>query len=171
MISEHIIRASERETASSGAHLRLLRRLSGGIFTRLLIAFTALRYKAPNPEARAVASLAAILRQDCGPCLEISVRFAKKDRVDNSIIRAVLTRQPEKLPSQLRNVYALAQAVYDHGPEVEELSEAIERDFGAATRADVAVTLAFTPTFPFLKRALGVVTAHCVRPETLLDAA
>lgn len=171
MIAEHLIRATEKETASSGAHLRLLHRLSGGIFYRLMVAFAALRFRAPNPEARAIAGLAAILRQDCGPCLEISVRFARKDRVDDHLIRAVLSRQPEALPEPLRNVYALAQAVYDHSADVEELSAAIERDFGAATRADVALTLAFTPAFPFLKRALGVITSHCVRPETLLDAA
>ena len=170
MLSQLIIRTTEKETGASAAYLGLLRRLSGGLFWRLVLALGSLRTRAPHPQARAVASLVAIQSQDCGPCLEISVRFALRDGCSKELVGAVLHGNMEPLPPELQTVYRLAQAVYRHEPEVAELSELLEKQLGPKVRADVALTLAFTPIYPFLKRALGVATDRCLRPEALLEA-
>ena len=169
MLSQWLLTQSERETGASVEYLRRLRSLSGKMFWRLMVALASLRTAAPNANARAIASILAILQQDCGPCLEIAVRFARRERADEDVLRAALGRQPEQLSPPLRAVYSLAQAVFEQSPEVTELSRQVELTLGRAVAADVALTLAFSPIYPTLKRALGVATSHCVRPLSLLE--
>ena len=171
MLSKWIIKTSERETGSPASHLSVLRRLSGQLFWRLILALTALRTQAPNPKARAVAALVAIQTQDCGPCLGICVRMALRDGCSREFVRSVLEGRVEELEPELQTVFHLARGVFAHDPGVTDWSEQVEHELGVDVRADVALTLAFTPIYPFLKRALGVATDRCLRPEAVIEEA
>lgn len=97
--------------------------------------------------------------------------MALRDGAERSAIEAVLERDPTRLSPPYRTVYELAQGVYGHAPEVVELSQRVEEELGHRVRADVALTLAFSPIYPFLKRALGIATDHCLNPKMLLTPA
>lgn len=169
MLHRLVIEQTEKETGSSAQYLSKLHGLSRRVFWRFVVAILCLRTKAPNVDARAVASVRAILLQDCGPCLEIAVRLAQAEGANIAVLRAVLADQPEELPENLRLVYQHAQAVDQHDSTVSELARQIEERFGPKVAADVALTLALAPVYPRLKRALGVATSHCVRPTSLVD--
>lgn len=169
MLVSWIVKRSEKQTGSPAPHLKKLSRLSGPLFWRLILALSALRSRAPHVEARAVASLLAVLEQDCGPCLEIAVRMALQEGARDEVLEAVLAASPERLPAPLQAVYNLGRAVSERSAEVSRWSREVEQSLGAETLADVALALAFTPLFPRLKRALGVASEHCIRLDGLVE--
>ncbi len=165
-LAKYLIAQTEKEIEAPAEYLSTLHKLWRGAFWRLVVALLALRTPAPDPTARGVAAVSSMLIQDCGPCLEISVRLALREGADRGIIAALLAR--ESLPEPYHTVYELAQGVYSHAPEVVELSALVEEQLGSKVRADIALTLAFSPIYPYLKRALGIATGHCLNPKTLL---
>jgi hypothetical protein len=68
-------------------------------------------------DASAVAHLVAARSEDCGPCVQISVNFALRDGVSKDIVRAVLDRQPDRLPPKLADVYRFADCVVSGGDD------------------------------------------------------
>src|SRR5262245_11822051 len=87
-------------------------------FTKVL-AVVDRRRKLPA-DAHHVARIVATRDANCGPCMRIEIRLAKKAGVPVDVLRAVVDRAPERLPERLADVYRFTESVvearYDEAP-------------------------------------------------------
>ncbi len=156
MIIEYCIRATEAQTGESADFLRDIWRASGAaLFKFALFLPLALHRKAAPATLYHVAQLVAVRHEDCGPCLQTIVGYAKKAGIDPAIIRACIAGQPDRLPDDAALAYHFAEAVVSQDAAAADLSAAVARRHGEATRVDLALTIAATRMFPTIKRALG----------------
>jgi len=114
--------------------------------------FSAYRKKSPL-EVLYVTKIAALKVSDCGPCLQLVVNFALRDKVNASLLEIAL-RHPEQLTLELKLAYDFAWAVASNHESHVELSEKFEKTFGKATLAECSVAIATAQVYPTIKRGL-----------------
>jgi alkylhydroperoxidase family enzyme len=112
------------------------------------------RGKVP-PAPYHVARLVATRHADCGTCVQLVVNMAKKDGVEQEVLKAVLGGRVEELPESLRDVYRFAQAVVTQNGEAEPYRDRLKQVFGAEAVVELAMAIAMCQVFPTLKRGLG----------------
>jgi alkylhydroperoxidase family enzyme len=103
----------------------------------------------------AVVRIVAVRHEDCGTCVQIAVNQAREAGVPSEILRAVLARQPDTLPEELRDAYHFAEAVVTAGGELDMLRERIRLQYGDEGLIEMALAIASCRVFPITKRALG----------------
>jgi len=111
-----------------------------------------------------VACALASMREDCGPCVRIALRAAKKDGVPDEVMRAVVERRPEDLPPELAAVDRFASSVLAADGLEAEGREAIRARWGDAALIEIAIGLGAAPFFPIAKRALGYAVSCSASP-------
>ena len=114
---------------------------------------------AATVEAIAVARMVASRHEDCGPCLQITVDFARADEVDPNLIQWVLDRKVDRLPPQLASVYRFVEAVCEQNQQSETYRIELEQELGHEAMVDLALAIATTRVFPTIKRGLGFATS------------
>ena len=154
------LNAVERDLGESADYLRFM----VGASLPAFLAFTKVlavadhRRKLPI-DAHHVARLVATRDADCGTCVRIEIRLAKKAGVPVDVIRAVIDKGPERLPAPLADVYRFTESVvtarYDEAP----LRERIRAAYGDAALVELALAIAACQVFPTVKRALGYATS------------
>ncbi|MDO9338816.1 MAG: hypothetical protein Q7T61_20680 [Caulobacter sp.] len=111
---------------------------------------------AAPPDARAAAGILATLREDCGPCTQISVDMAEKGGVDPAVLRAILAGDCAAMSEAAAIGYRFAGAVLDHdGPAADELREVIETLWGKSAVADLSLAITVGRIYPTVKFGLG----------------
>jgi alkylhydroperoxidase family enzyme len=147
-------------------YLRMLWRTSRPAFWAFASAGRFLRFRRQLPlPVHHAARIAAIRAEDCGTCLQMSVRLALADRIDASLVRALATGPAAALPAPLDRVVAFAEAVVRaDDAAVAELRPGLEAELGSAALAELAVTIAGARVYPTTKRALGLAIS-CSRVE------
>ena len=106
-------------------------------------------------DAMAVASIAAMRQQDCGPCMQITVRFAEMNGVDRDIIEAAVRGESDRLPGLLQNVFLFADAVARRDASSTDYDDVLRAAYGDSGMVDLAFAIASAGVYPTLKRALG----------------
>ncbi len=107
------------------------------------------------PEALFAAKLLGTMREDCGPCTQLVVQMAEEQGVAAELLRAVLAREPERLPADAQLAYRYADAVLGRAPEAETLRDTIVRRWGRRALVSLAFGLVSARMYPTLKYALG----------------
>ena len=155
-LARRLIDAQERMTGSSADYARDLHAGSPGAFWRFVISTTSTRYvKMLPPEVYCVAGLAALRAEDCGPCVQIGVNLALAQGIAPAVIRAAATGDTASLSEENRLAYDFAHAVATGDFRAEELRPMIERNWGKAGLAELALEIATVRAYPAMKRALG----------------
>lgn len=158
MIATWVERTITRQERGFGQSMNYLRDVAGssiGAFFKYAMFIPMSRHrKAATPETSAVAWVAAMQQEDCGPCLQIAVDLALAAKVDRAVIRAALAGG-EALPEPLGEVYRYARAVASGSAEANALSDALREKLGRDVLVDLALGIASARVFPTLKRALG----------------
>lgn len=155
-IARRLIAMQERITGESASYMRDIYSGSPGVFWRFALAATLFRYaKALPPEVYAVAGIAAVRAEDCGPCVQISVNLSLKAGISPAIVRAAATGAVEALDDDNRLAYEFAYAVAARDIAAEGLRAEVERRWGKAGLAEIAFVVATTRSYPTLKRAMG----------------
>ena len=108
------------------------------------------------------AALVSVRQADCGPCTQLGVTMAEREGVDPAIVRAVLSRQWDRLPDDVRLTCEFAEATLAHDIKADELREQIVRRWGKRALISLAFGIAAVQNYPILKYALGYGHA-CVR--------
>lgn len=103
----------------------------------------------------AVAHLAAAQCEDCGPCVDISMRLARQAGVEEREIRAVLEARDDALAAELALTRQFVVAVSHMDPGAETLRPAIRAAFGLKGEVDLAFAILSGRAIPILKRGLG----------------
>jgi alkylhydroperoxidase family enzyme len=154
---------AERELGASMDYVRHIARVSLRAFFKFIKILPLDAYRRALPAAPChVARLVAVRDADCGPCVQIVVNQAKKDRVPAEILRAVLDGELERLPEDLATVYRFTEAVVKATGEEDELREQIRKHYGEEALVELALAIASCRVFPVTKRALGYATS-CAR--------
>lgn len=155
-LMESRLAAAERETGEGLDFVRDILRASKTAFLKFLAFLPMAQHRAALPaDAYFVARLAAVLHEDCGPCVQTVIRYARKAGVEAGVLRAVVEGRPDTLPHDLADVHRFAQAVVSCDPACAEQGEALRRRYGDAAMIDLAFGIAAGRVFPTIKRVLG----------------
>lgn len=109
------------------------------------------------PEAYHAARLRGALSADCGTCVEAEMNLARRARLPDPLIRAILTG--EGLPADLAAVVALADAVTGTRSDDPDARAAIVQAYGQAGLIELAYAMNGAALLPGIKRAMGHATA------------
>lgn len=100
------------------------------------------------------AAMAAAMVEDCGPCVQIHVNLALKDKVPGDVLRALAARQLDSVPADVALGFRYGEAVAQ-GVMADEMREQIRAKWGERGLIELAFTIATARFYPGLKRGLG----------------
>ncbi|EDY82956.1 hypothetical protein VDG1235_2579 [Verrucomicrobiia bacterium DG1235] len=100
------------------------------------------------------AKLTAYRHADCGPCLQLAIRFAQEAGVENALIETLVFDRGE-LPELLARTQAFTRACLANTPDYETLRTELSWELGKATMIELALVIAAAQVFPVVKRATG----------------
>lgn len=146
----------EKRLGESMDYLRHIVNVSPMVFLRFasILPFANSRRTLPK-EVWYVAQIVSLKREDCGPCLQITVNLAQRDRVDSDLIRAVLDGDVGRLAGELVDVYRFAQTIVNSDVDPNDLREKIRDRYGERGLIELAYAIAGSRIPPTVKRALG----------------
>lgn len=101
-----------------------------------------------------LAQLAAVMAEDCGPCVQIAVNLSLYDKVDPALLKAALAGGTE-LSGDHRLAFDYGHAVATSGPGMLELIEQAEHRWGREGLMELALAVAYAGVYPRLKRGWG----------------
>jgi AhpD family alkylhydroperoxidase len=105
-------------------------------------------------DAYHAAGMAAAMVEDCGPCVQIHVNLALKDRVAPDVLRSLALRRLDEVPEHVALAFKYGGAVAQ-GVMADELRDAIRAKWGEQGLIELAFTIATARFYPGLKRGLG----------------
>ena len=154
-ITTRLIDAAERKFGEKLDYLREIASASPVAFYKfaLFLAF-ARHHKAAPLDAYYLASIGALLSEDCGPCLQIAVNQALAEGVSPWVISSALAGGAS-LDADCKLYLDFGRAVSANGPEAEELRLKLAEKLSPAAMVDLAIAVAGARVFPTLKRGLG----------------
>lgn len=167
---ERQIVASEKHLGESADWLRDLFAASRTGFFKFLLFMPLSGHRAAAPKELAhIARIAAAASEDCGPCLNINIRFALAEGIDRSVVRAAALGRIAELSDDGALVWHYATAVASVDAEASDLAAEVEQRFGRKVLVDFALAIATTRVFPTMKRALGYARSCSLTPLALVE--
>lgn len=148
--------SEEKKLGESMDYLRHVLDVSPGAFLRFasIMPFANSRKSLPA-EAWFVAQVVGAQKEDCGPCLQITVNLARQAKVDPGVLRATLDRRFDDLPEELATVARFAVAVVEATYDEDALRAALRERYGERGLVEIAYAIASSRIPPTLKRGLG----------------
>ena len=101
------------------------------------------------------AGITAVRHEDCGPCTQLGVAMAEHAGVAPSVLRAVLTDNPDAMPPDVALVWNFTRATLAHDAAADEYREAIVKRWGRRALVSVAFAITAARLYPTVKYALG----------------
>ena len=167
---ERQIVVTEKQLGESADWLRDLFAASRSGFFKFALFMPLSRHRAAAPkELNHIARIAAAASEDCGPCLNITIRFALSDGVGRDVARAAALGRTEELSEDGALIWRYASAVSKAEAEANVLAAEVEARFGRPMLVDLALAISTTRVFPTMKRALGYAQSCSVTPLALVE--
>ncbi|MFN3153508.1 hypothetical protein [Bremerella sp.] len=110
-------------------------------------------------EAFFVAKIAVMKTEDCGPCLNLSLKMGAEQGLERELLKKAVA-DPQSLPQQLRDIHDHAVAVIRNENDDADRMERIRNHYGMEAFAELAVVIVGCRIYPTLKRAMGMAN-HC----------
>jgi alkylhydroperoxidase/carboxymuconolactone decarboxylase family protein YurZ len=154
-ITARLIDAAESKFGEKLDYMRDIASASPAAFYKfaLFLAFAKHRKAAPL-DAYYLASIGALLSEDCGPCVQIAVNQALAAGVSSTVISAALAGGAS-LDADRKLCLDFGRAVSANVPEAEDLRVELAGKLSPAAMVDLAIAIAGARVFPALKRGLG----------------
>ena len=106
------------------------------------------------------ACFVATRHEDCGTCVQITINLARKDRVADDLLRALIAGRPDNLPEPARDVYLFSEAVVKADEEkAGAIRERLRTALGEEALIELSFAIAAARVFPTVKRSLGYATS------------
>jgi AhpD family alkylhydroperoxidase len=105
-------------------------------------------------DAYHAAGMAAAMVEDCGPCVQIHVNLALKDKVSPDVLRALAARQFDRVPADVALAFKYGEAV-SRGEMADEMRDQIRAKWSEQGLIELAFAIATARFYPGLKRGLG----------------
>lgn len=154
-ITSRLIDAAERKFGEKLDYLRDIASASPAAFYKLALFLAFARHRKAAPlDAYYLASIGALLSEDCGPCLQIAVNQALAEGVSSSLISSAVVGGAS-LDAERRLYLDFGHAVSANMPEAEELRLKLAEKLSPAAMVELAIAVAGARVFPALKRGLG----------------
>ncbi|MBL6852974.1 MAG: hypothetical protein ISQ86_06255 [Alphaproteobacteria bacterium] len=149
------IRGFAKRYNYDASYMHEIAHISTAGFIRLAIMQTAggqWQADAPRDPYHA-AGIAAVLVEDCGPCVQIATDIAVEAGMSPQIIAALLAGTPTDADAQLGFDYG--RALIGGGDALDDLRAMIERKWGKASLLAISMHALTGRNFPVIKRAMG----------------
>lgn len=111
--------------------------------------------EAASKSAYFAAKLLGALAEDCGPCVQLVVNMARRARMDDDEITAVVNGDLGRLGPETRLGFEFARATIDRSPNEDAAREAVRARWGDKAVVDLSFAVAFGRLFPMIKAGLG----------------
>ena len=149
----------EKKLGESVDYLRHIVDVSPTAFLRFasIMPFANSRKVLPK-EAWFAAQITTLRREDCGPCLQITVNLAKQQGVDTELIRAVLDEDAAKLSRDIVDVCDFTRSVLACEDD-SKLRDALRTRYGERGLIELSFAIASGRIPPTVKRVLGHATS------------
>jgi len=108
-----------------------------------------------STEAWYAAKLVSSRHEDCGPCTQLNATLAERDGVPDEIVRAVLSKDFDRMPDDVVLSVRFANAVLHRDPAANELRLAVVERFGRHGLVSLSFAMIAARMYPILKYALG----------------
>lgn len=169
LIAGKVLDSTETKLGASMDYLREMLKYNPGAFFKFSKIMGPANYrKHASAEVLAVARIAALRVEDCGPCVQIGANIAVSENVDPEIVRVAATGSPdevhEKLSEDLARIWSFATAVSSNDPNYESLREQVKAQQGEKAMIEIAMAIATARVPPALKRGLGY-AVECSKVE------
>lgn len=153
---ERLIRKQEAVTGESADFLRDIHAGSPAAFWRFALFVPMNRHRGTLPlDASWAVRIAAVHEEDCGPCLQTVINLSLAAGVNPRIVRAAVSEDLTAMDEETRLAFEFARHLSRRDIRSEDLRVTIERKWGKAGLAEIALAMASTRVFPTLKRAMG----------------
>ena len=106
-------------------------------------------------EAWCAAGITAVRSEDCGPCTQLGVAMAERAGVSPSILRAVLSDDPDAMPPDVALAWRFTRATLAHDAAADEYRHDIVRRWGRGALVSLAFVITASRLYPTVKYALG----------------
>jgi hypothetical protein len=156
-LAEPSLAAFERRFDYDTTYLRQVVQASGTAFFHFYLFSRFAEHREDTPTGPwFAAKLAAVLREDCGPCTELVVRMAEQQNVPATDLIAVLAGDAHGMSQEVALAFQFTRAVLDRDIVASNRlrSEVVER-WGDRGLVTLAFTMAAARVYPTLKYALG----------------
>lgn len=108
------------------------------------------------PAALAAAALVGTLAEDCGPCVQISVKIAEENHVPDAVLRGILTGDQALMGAEASLAYRFARASLSRDLEGSDaLRDEVLQRWGPKGLAAIALAIASARVYPTIKYAMG----------------
>ena len=101
------------------------------------------------------AGLVAVMAEDCGPCMQLTIDMAQREGVDPAVLCAVVARDFQAMPYEVALATRFAEKTLKHAPEADDLREEVLRLWGRRGLISLAFAVTSARLFPTMKYALG----------------
>lgn len=153
---DRLIRKQEAATGESADFLRDLYAGSPTSFWRFALFLPMSRHRGALPrDAGCAVRIAAVHAEDCGPCLQTVINLSLVAGARPEILRAAVEKNLDAMDEETRLAFEFARYLCARDARSEELRSAVERRWGKAGLAEIALAIASTRVFPTVKRAMG----------------
>lgn len=154
------IDAFERDFDYDMSYSRAILSASTRGFRRFAALFDLAKHREGVPiDAWYAAKWVAVQSEDCGPCQQLLVTMATREGVSAQVIRALWQNDAQALGPELALVVRWARACTSpdtaQHARLDDDREALRQRYGDAGLTSLALAMAATRSFPFVKRALG----------------
>ena len=99
--------------------------------------------------------ITSTLKADCGPCTQLVTGWAEKAGVPAATIRAILTRDFDRMPADVALAVRFTNAALNRDLEADAMRERIRMKWGDKGVISAAFAITGGQIFPTLKYALG----------------
>jgi hypothetical protein len=114
------------------------------------------KYRKDVPLAAwAAAAITAVRHEDCGPCTQLGVSMAERSGVDATVLRAILTENPNAMPDEVALAWRFTRASLDHDPSADQYRDEIIRRWGPRAVVSLAFAMVASRIYPTVKYAMG----------------
>jgi AhpD family alkylhydroperoxidase len=110
--------------------------------------------KLTSPEVYHAAGLAAAMVEDCGPCVQIHVNLAQRERVSAEILRNLVARRLDQVPRDVAIAFLYGEKI-SRGELADEERDLLRATWGEKGLIELAFVVAVARFYPALKRGLG----------------
>jgi hypothetical protein len=121
------------------------------------------RESAPK-DAVIAAKLMGAMFEDCGPCTQLVVNFAREQRVAPDQVEAVLRRDLAAMNEDVALAFRFSDAVLNRLSNEDEVRDAVRAKWGEKGVIDLTLSLQIGRIFPMVKAGLGY-ARECRRVE------
>jgi hypothetical protein len=106
-------------------------------------------------EAWCAAGITAVRHEDCGPCTQLGITMAERAGVSPSVLRAVLSDNPEAMPADVALAWNFTRATLAHDAAADGYRAVIVERWGRRALVSLAFAMTAARLYPTVKYALG----------------